>query len=108
MGVVRTYVWAARVVVATALLTGIGLYGDAAQAAETVGATADDASSATWAIAVFIAVWLVASLRIRRRKGSWALGFEPAPTRRTSANRNTRRASIAGGGASGAGASGGF
>jgi len=63
-----------------------------------------DAVSATGIVLFFIAVWFVASLRIRRAKGRWRLGFEPGATRQVASHSSAaRRQSFATGGSSGGG-----
>lgn len=61
-------------------------------------APSSEAVSATQVVLFFVAVWFVASLRVRRVRGRWKLGFDPAATRRAaSKSPASRRQSFAGG-----------
>jgi uncharacterized membrane protein YgcG len=100
--------WLMRVLVATSVIALVSLFASTgrAMAAEAVG----DVESATHTIAVFGLVWLLSSLRVRKKRGRWRLGFEPSPVRRVRASSTVHRAGVRGGGgvSGGAGASGRF
>ncbi|WP_349005660.1 hypothetical protein [Mesorhizobium sp. CN2-181] len=80
--------WLKRVVIATAILTAIGLLADTgrAMAAESAGS----ATSTAHAIMLFLLAWLLSSIRVRRKAGHLRFGFEPSPVPRVRAASTVR------------------
>ncbi|MDQ6432779.1 hypothetical protein RB623_01775 [Mesorhizobium sp. LHD-90] len=82
--------WLKRVVIATAILTAIGLLADTGKAMA-AGSGADGGSTAH-ALGLFLLVWLLSNIRVRRKAGHFRLGFEPSPLPRVRALSTVRRA----------------
>lgn len=101
--------WMTRVAIATAALSLVAALAQPVRAMAEEVAPQGDAASATWAIGIFIAVWFIASLRVKRHRGRWRLGFSPAAVRTTAAGRSNFSSGGgrgSGGSSGGAGASG--
>jgi hypothetical protein len=69
--------WSKRVVLATAILTTIGLLADTSHAF--AAQSSGEAGSAVDAASAFALVWLLSSLRLRKIRGHWRFGFELSP-----------------------------
>jgi hypothetical protein len=75
--------WLKRVVIATVILSAIGLFADTGRAmAAEHGANAE---STVHALGLFAFAWLLSSLRAKRKDGRWRLGLELSPISRVRA-----------------------
>jgi hypothetical protein len=82
--------WLKRIVIATAILTAIGLLADTGRAMAADAGAGD--GSTVHALGLFLLVWLLSSIRVRRKAGHVRFAFEPSPLPRVRALSTVRRA----------------
>lgn len=82
--------WLKSVGIATAVFATIAVLANPARAMAAGALDHVDPVSATRAVLAFLAVWLIASLRVGKSAGRWRLEFSPAVVCRTLTGESSR------------------